>query len=54
MTRERSIKEELTALGIETRPSEHFGCKQLWRGDEFLGDFSARAAVETFLKESAA
>ena len=53
MTRERTIKERLFDLGIETRPSKHASHKELWRGDEFLGDFTARGAVEKFLGDEA-
>lgn len=53
MTREPSIKQLLAAQGIECRPSKHFGCKELWRGDEFLGDFSAAGTVKKFIDDQA-
>lgn len=49
MTREPTIKQLLAKQGIETRPSKHFGLRELWRGDEFLGAFSAHTACERFL-----
>jgi hypothetical protein len=54
MTPDRTIKQLLADKGIETRSSKHFACKELWRGDEFLGDFSAGSAVEKFLSEKSA
>ncbi len=49
---DKTINQLLREKGIETRPGEN-GCKALYRGDEFLGFFNVRTAVERFLPEHA-
>lgn len=50
---EESIKQGLARLGIEVRKSGDVATRELWRGEEFLGHFTAGAAAEQFLRSAA-
>lgn len=46
---DRTIKQLLADQGIEVRKTGEGPTRELWRGDEFLGHFTAHGAVERFL-----
>lgn len=52
MTAERTIKQLLSDQGIEVRKTGTDSTRELWRGDAFLGHFTAARAVERFLPPS--
>lgn len=53
-TAESSIKQLLADRGIEVRKTGDATTRELWRGADFLGHYSARSAVLAFLPEFAA
>lgn len=51
MIGELTIKQMLAAMGIEVRKGGELSIRELWRGDEFLGYFTAGGAAAGFLAE---